>query len=96
MLDSEAADNAECEAGEMEQLRATVTRLEEERRLMLDENAQLKDMLKREVAKAEASDKKNSNIINDYKIVRQRLEAQFLAAKADLDALKVFVTNTLF
>lgn len=96
MLDSEAADNAECETGEVEQLRATVTRLEEERRLMLDENAKLKEMLKREVAKAEANDKKNSNIINDYKLVRQRLEAQFLSSKADLSALKVFIKNTLF
>lgn len=89
MLDSEAADSAEREASEVEQLRITVTRLEEERRLMLDENAQLKEMLKREVAKADINDKKNANIINDYKLVRQRLEGQLLATRAELDALKV-------
>ncbi|XP_025837449.1 rab GTPase-activating protein 1-like isoform X2 [Agrilus planipennis] len=93
MLDSEAADNAESEASEMEQLKATLTRLEDERRILLDENAQLKEMLKREITKAEASDLKNMNIINDYKLVRQRLEMQLFAVRGDLNKLKEKVSE---
>lgn len=89
MLDSEAADSAETEATEIEQLKVTVSRLEEERRLLLDENTQLKEILKREVAKAESNDKKNANIICDYKLVRQRLEGQLLSTRAALDTIKV-------
>lgn len=91
MLDSEAADNAEVEASELEQLRVTVSRYEEERQLMLNEIAQLKDMLKREVAQAETDKENNTSIINEFKLVRQRLDSQLNAARAELDLLKVIV-----
>ncbi|KAF5273077.1 hypothetical protein FQR65_LT04819 [Abscondita terminalis] len=87
MLDS-AEDDSANEATEVEQLRLTIIRLEEERRLMFDENVQLKEILKREVAKAENNDKKNANVINDYKLIRQRLEGQLLATRSELESLK--------
>lgn len=89
MLDSEAADNAECEATEVEQMRMAISRYEEDRRLLLDEISQLKDMLKREVYQAELDKQNNTSIINDYKLVRQRLDSQLNAARAELDLLKV-------
>lgn len=92
MLDSEAADNAESEANEVQQLRLTLSRYEEERKLMLDEIAQLKDMLKREVEQAEKDKKNNATIINDYKLVRQRLDTQLHAVRTELENLKVSKT----
>lgn len=89
MLDSEAADNAESKASEVEQLRATIARYEEEHKLMSDEIAQLKEMLKREVSQAEAEKKTNLAIINDYKIIRQRLDIQLKAVQTEFQALKV-------
>lgn len=88
-LDSEAADQAENEASEGERLRLTVARYEEERKLMLDEIVQLKNMLKREVQQAEEEKKNSITIINDYKLVRQQLDAQLHATKAELEQLKV-------
>ena len=88
-MDSEAADNAESEASEVAQLRVTIQRYEEERRLMLDEIAQLKEILKREVAQAEADKKSYEDIVNDYKIVRQRLDTQLNASNLKLDLIKV-------
>lgn len=89
MLDSEAADNAESKASEVEQLRVTVSRYEEEHKLMTDEIAQLKEMLKREVSQAEVEKKANLAVISDYKLIRQRLENQLKTARAELQALKV-------
>lgn len=89
MLDSEAADNAESKASEVEQLRVTVSRYEEEHKLMTDEIAQLKEMLKREVSQAEVEKKANLAVISDYKLIRQRLENQLKVVKAELQALKV-------
>lgn len=89
MLDSEAADNAESKASEVEQLRVTVARYEEEHKLMTDEIAQLKEMLKREVSQAEVEKKANIAVINDYKLIKQRLEGQLKTAKTDLEMLKV-------
>lgn len=91
MLDSEAAQKEECKATELEQLQMTVTRYDEERKLMLDEITQLKEMLKREVAQAETEKKTNASIINEYKLIRQRLDSQLNAAKAELDLLKVII-----
>lgn len=88
-LDSEAADNAEKEASEVEQLRQTVARYEEERKLMYDEITQLKEMLKREVNQAETEKKNNMTIISDYQLIRQKLESQLQMAKAELEDLKV-------
>lgn len=89
MLDSEADDNEEVEANELEQLRMTITRYEEERQLMLNEISQLKDILKREVAQAETEKENNTSMINEFKLVRQRLDSQLNATKAELDLLKV-------
>lgn len=88
-LDSEAADNAEKEASEVEQLRQAMGRYEEERKLMYDEVTQLKEMLKREVNQAETEKKNNMTIINDYQLIRQKLESQLQMAKAELEDLKV-------
>jgi hypothetical protein len=88
MLDSEAADNAESEANEVQQLRVTLARNEEERKLMLDEIVQLKEMLKREVDQAEMEKKNNATIINDYKLIRQRLDSQLHAVRTELAHLK--------
>lgn len=88
-LDSEAADNEESKAGEVVQLQMALQRCEEEKRLMLDEIAQLKEILKREVSTAEAEKKSNQNIINEYKIIRQRLDSQLNAATAKLELAKV-------
>ncbi|KAJ3641745.1 hypothetical protein Zmor_028224 [Zophobas morio] len=89
----EAADNAESEANEVQQLRLTLSRYEEERKLMLDEIAQLKDMLKREVEQAEKDKKNNATIINDYKLVRQRLDTQLHAVRTELENLKFKISN---
>lgn len=88
-LDSEVAEKKEQEANEVEQLRQTVVRYEDERKLLMDEITQLKEMLKREVNQAENDQKNNAAIINDYKLVRQRLDTQLHAVKAELDSLKV-------
>ncbi|KAH0807709.1 hypothetical protein GEV33_015082 [Tenebrio molitor] len=84
----EAADNAESEANEVQQLRVTLARNEEERKLMLDEIVQLKEMLKREVDQAEMEKKNNATIINDYKLIRQRLDSQLHAVRTELAHLK--------
>lgn len=89
MLDSEAADNAESKASEVEQLRATIARYEDEHRLMTDEITQLKEMLKREVGQAEAEKKTNLAVINDYKLIKQRLEGQLKGAQGELQDLRV-------
>lgn len=89
MLGSEAADNAESEASEMEQMRQVVSRYEEERKLMMDEISKLKEILKREVSQAEDDKQKSIASINDYKLVRNRLDSQLNATKAELDLIKV-------
>lgn len=91
MLDSEAQDNAESEANEVQQLRLTLGRYDEERKLLLDEISQLKEMLKREVDQAENDKKNNMTIINDYKLVRQRLDTQLHVVWTKLDDLKVYI-----
>ncbi|KAG5896484.1 hypothetical protein JTB14_005864 [Gonioctena quinquepunctata] len=89
----EAADNKEKEASEVEQLRADVERYEEERKLMMDEITQLKEMLKREVNQAELDKKNNTTIINDYQAIRQRLDSQLHTRKTELDNLKTIISN---
>ncbi|GJQ88093.1 hypothetical protein Trydic_g13105 [Trypoxylus dichotomus] len=89
----EAADNEESNATELVHLQMTIQRYEEEKRLMLDEIAQLKEILKREVSLAEAEKKSCQNIINEYKIVRQRLDTQLSASNAKLDLLKEKISS---
>lgn len=88
-LDSEAVDNAEKEAREVEQLRMAVARYEEERKLMVDEIFQLKEMLKREVCQAEDEKLKSNALLNDHMLRGQKLDAQFNRVKAELEDLKV-------
>ncbi|VEN58730.1 unnamed protein product [Callosobruchus maculatus] len=89
----EAVEHKENEASEVEQLRMTVSRYEEERKLMMDEISQLKDMLKREVNQADTDKKTNSAMINDYKLIRQRLDAQLRTVKAELEDIKTKITS---
>lgn len=89
VLDTEAADNAESEASEMVQMRLTIQRYDEERKLMMDEIGQLKEMLKREVTQAELETAKNTAIVNEYKLIRQRLETQLHTVKNELESIKV-------
>lgn len=89
----EAVDQAEKEASEVEQLRLAVSRYEDERKLMMDEISQLKEMLKREVNHAELEKNNSLAIINDYKLVRQRLDTQLHEVKAELDSLMSKVSN---
>lgn len=95
-LDSEAVDKAEKEAREVEQLRMTVTRYEEERKLMMDEISQLKEMLKREVSQAETEKSSNTAVINDYVLRRQKLDAQLHSVKAELEDLQVSTNHSYF
>uniref|UniRef100_A0AAR5PSH0 Rab-GAP TBC domain-containing protein n=1 Tax=Dendroctonus ponderosae TaxID=77166 RepID=A0AAR5PSH0_DENPD len=91
--DSEAQDRRDSEASEVEKLRMTVQRLEEEKLLMLDEISQLKEMLKREVDVADTEKRTNSQVIHDYKMVRQRLDVQLNVARQALDSLKDAISN---
>ncbi|KAI4458021.1 tbc1 domain family member gtpase-activating protein [Holotrichia oblita] len=90
---NEAADNEESSASEVVQLQMTIQRYEEEKRLMLDEIVQLKEILKREVTEAETEKKSTQNIINEYKIVRQRLDNQLNAANSKLDLIKEKISS---
>lgn len=92
-LDSEAVDKAGKEAREVEQLKLSVARYEEERKLMLDEISQLKDMLKREVGQAEVEKNNSITLINDYMLIRQKLDAQLHSVRAELEDLKVSKTR---
>lgn len=89
----EAQDSAETYTNEVESLRATVARQDEERKLLRDEVTQLKEMLKREVAKADAESKRNQLIITDYKQICARLDEQFNTTKQTLNDLRAIVAN---
>lgn len=88
-LDSEAVDKAEKEAREVEQLRMNIARHEEERKLVMDEVSQLKEMLKREVFQSEKEKDNYTAIINDNNLIRQKLEAQLHSIKTEYEELKV-------
>lgn len=66
---SEAQENADEFGNEVEQLRATVTRTEEEKQRLELELAQVKEMLQREVGRADAESRRNAVIIAEYKQV---------------------------
>ncbi|KAL1490600.1 hypothetical protein ABEB36_013266 [Hypothenemus hampei] len=91
--DSEAQDREEREASEMEKLKMIVQRLEEEKVFMTDEISQLKDMLKREADQADLEKKNHVQMVEDYKIVRQRLDTQLHAVRQELDSLKEKISN---
>ncbi|XP_066246737.1 rab GTPase-activating protein 1-like isoform X2 [Euwallacea similis] len=86
--DSEAQDRQESEVNELEKLQLTVQRLEEDKKLMVEEISHLKDMLKREVDDADREKKNHIQTVNEYKMVRQRLDMQLNVARQELENIK--------
>ncbi|KAJ7308131.1 hypothetical protein JRQ81_008642 [Phrynocephalus forsythii] len=92
-------DNAEEKADALnKELLMTKQKLidaEDEKRRLEEESAQLKEMCRRELDKAESEIKKNSSIIGDYKQIcsqlSERLEKQQLANKAEIEKIRVSV-----
>lgn len=83
-------DNEDNEyATEMERLKFALLRSEEEKKRLEDELLQVKEILKREVQKAENDTNRNTAIISEYKQICQRLDAEQIAAKASLNKLKM-------
>lgn len=68
----EAQENADEYSNEVEQLRGTVARNEEEKQRLEAELLQIKEMLQREVARADAESRRNNVIIAEYKQVYKR------------------------
>jgi len=68
----EAQENADEYSNEVEQLRGTVARNEEEKQRLEAELLQIKDMLQREVARADAESRRSNVIIAEYKQVFTR------------------------
>lgn len=68
-FDPEAQENADEYSNEVEQLRGTVARNEEEKQRLEAELAQVKEMLQREVTRADAESRRSNIIIAEYKQV---------------------------
>lgn len=66
---TEAQENADEYSNEVEQLRGTVARNEEEKQRLEAELLQIKEMLQREVARADAESRRSNVIIAEYKQV---------------------------
>lgn len=89
-------DNAEEKADALnKELLVTKQKLidaEEEKRRLEEESAQLKEMCRRELDKAESEIKKNSSIIGDYKQIcsqlSERLEKQQTANKVEIEKIR--------
>ncbi|XP_026568353.1 rab GTPase-activating protein 1 [Pseudonaja textilis] len=89
-------DNAEEKADALnKELLMTKQKLidaEDEKRRLEEESAQLKEMCRRELDKAESEIKKNSSIIGDYKQIcsqlSERLEKQQIANKAEIEKIR--------
>uniref|UniRef100_A0A8D0WWL8 Rab GTPase-activating protein 1 n=1 Tax=Sus scrofa TaxID=9823 RepID=A0A8D0WWL8_PIG len=89
-------DNAEEKADALnKELLMTKQKLidaEEEKRRLEEESAQLKEMCRRELDKAESEIKKNSSIIGDYKQIcsqlSERLEKQQAANKVEIEKIR--------
>ncbi|XP_006205595.1 rab GTPase-activating protein 1 isoform X1 [Vicugna pacos] len=89
-------DNAEEKADALnKELLMTKQKLidaEEEKRRLEEESAQLKEMCRRELDKAESEIKKNSSIIGDYKQIcsqlSERLEKQQTANKMEIEKIR--------
>lgn len=73
----------------MERLKAALERSEEEKKRLEEELSQVKNMLKREVDRAEADARRNSSIIADYKQICARLDKETNNTKAKLRDLRV-------
>lgn len=65
----EAQENADEYSNEVEQLRGVVARNEEEKQRLEAELVQVKEMLQREVGRADAESRRSVIIINEYKQV---------------------------
>ncbi|XP_017764790.1 PREDICTED: rab GTPase-activating protein 1-like [Eufriesea mexicana] len=89
----EAQENADEYSNEVEQLRGTVARNEEEKQRLEAELAQVKEMLQREVARAETESRRSNIIIAEYKQICQRLEDDYNAAKTTLSELRSKVSK---
>ncbi|EGW04605.1 Rab GTPase-activating protein 1 [Cricetulus griseus] len=85
-------DNAEEKADALnKELLMTKQKLidaEDEKRRLEEESAQLKEMCRRELDKAESEIKKNSSIIGDYKQLSERLEKQQTANKVEIEKIR--------
>ncbi|XP_054272121.1 rab GTPase-activating protein 1-like isoform X2 [Macrosteles quadrilineatus] len=81
-------DNDDQYSSELEKLKYTLLRTDEEKKRLEDELQKVKEILKKEVQKAENDSNRHISIINDYKQICQRLDCEQLAAKAALDKLK--------
>lgn len=84
----EAQENADQYTNELDRLKSTLLRTEEEKKRLEDEVTQVKEMLKREVQKAENESNRNTTIITEYKQICQRLDNEQIAAKAALNELR--------
>ncbi|CAK9821815.1 Rab GTPase-activating protein 1 [Anthophora retusa] len=84
----EAQENADEYSNEVEQLRGTVVRIEEEKQRLEAELVQVKEMLQREVARADTESRRSTIIIAEYKQICQRLEDDYNAAKTTLCELR--------
>ncbi|MEJ1275029.1 RAB GTPase activating protein 1-like [Cricetulus griseus] len=90
-------DNAEEKADALnKELLMTKQKLidaEDEKRRLEEESAQLKEMCRRELDKAESEIKKNSSIIGDYKQIcsqlSERLEKQQTANKVEIEKIRL-------
>nr|CAD7410065.1 unnamed protein product [Timema cristinae] len=86
--DYEAQDSADQYSSELERLKSTLLRAEEEKRRLEEEAVQIKEMLKREVNRAETESSRNAAIIAEYKQICHRLDNEQGTAKAALNQLR--------
>lgn len=66
---TEEQDNADQYDKELERLNLALSRTEEEKKQLLQESIKVKEMLKRELAKAESESTRSATIISEYKQV---------------------------
>lgn len=83
-----AQENADEYSNEVEQLRGVVTRTEEEKQRLEVELVQVKEMLQREVGRADTESRRSVVIIAEYKQICQRLEDDYNTSKNILSELR--------
>lgn len=83
-----AQENADEFSNEVEQLRGVVARTEEEKQRLEVELVQVKEMLQREVGRADTESRRSVVIIAEYKQICQRLEDDYNASKNTLAELR--------
>ncbi|XP_058799127.1 rab GTPase-activating protein 1-like isoform X2 [Phymastichus coffea] len=89
----EAQENADEYSNEVEQLRLTASRAEEEKQRLEAELVQVKEMLQREVGRADTESRRNAIIIAEYKQICQRLEDDYNTAKSSLSDLRTKIAK---